>query len=339
MPGMDVDKREREPGAGCLTVAIRIPVRIVVLLVVVPVRMVWDALTVCGRALGRLWDTLALPVGRAVGWLVAGLVRYGLVVPCAWLYRWVLAPAGRGVARLAGMLAAGVAWVVTTLFVTPLLWLFRTVLRPLGRGVGLVLWAVLVWPWTALYRWVMTPVGHGLVWLCAHTLVPLGRGLWAAARWLGNVLIATPAVFVHRWVLRPVGREIRDAVVMAWRVAGHVSRAVGRALKWLARHLVGRPVTWFYRSVCTPVGHALRDHLWRPVRNAAVEAGRATRAAFASAAETVRRARLDAWRALAGGARDGRPGEPAGAAARSLGSTTTAPGVAPAPEISLRKRG
>ncbi|MEV3991218.1 hypothetical protein AB0J57_20150 [Streptomyces sp. NPDC049837] len=352
---MNVERREPE---GCLTAAIRIPVRIAVLLVVVPVRMVWDALTVCcraldrvllrplGRALGWLWDTLAVPVGRAVAWLVAGLVRYGLVVPCAWLYRWVLAPAGRGTAWLAGMLAAGVAWVVTTLLVTPLLWLFRTVLRPLGRGVGLVLWAVLVWPWTALYRWVMTPVGHGLVWLYAHALVPLGRGLRAAARWLGNVLIVVPAVFVYRWVLTPVGRllvvvgrEIRDAVVVAWRVAGYVSRAVGRALKWLAWHLAGRPMTWFYRSVCTPVGHALRDHLWRPVRNAAVEAGRAARAALASAAETVRRARRDAWRALAGGARDGRPGEPAGAPARSLGSTTTAPGVAPAPEISLRKRG
>lgn len=33
---------------GCLAVAIRIPVRIVVLVLVVPVRMVWDALVVGG---------------------------------------------------------------------------------------------------------------------------------------------------------------------------------------------------------------------------------------------------------------------------------------------------
>ncbi|RST16721.1 hypothetical protein E2C00_06830 [Streptomyces sp. WAC05374] len=354
---MDVDKRGREP-EGCLTAAIRIPVRIVVLIVVVPVRVVWDALTACGRALDRvllrplgralrrLWDSVLTPVGRALAWLVTGLVTHGVVAPCAWLYRWVLAPAGRGVARLAAGFAAGTAWLVTTLVVRPLAWLHRTVLRPLGRGVGLVLWAVLVWPWIALYRWVMTPAGHGLVWLYTHALLPLGRGLWAAGAWLGRVLIVAPALFVHRWVLTPLGRalvvagrEVRDAFVVAWRVAGYVSRAVWRAVAWLVRQLAVRPLTWFYRSVCTPVGHAVRDHLWRPVRRAAAEAGRAAGAALASARETVRRARRDAWRALVGGDRAGRPGEPAGAPARSLGSTTTAPGVAPAPEISLRKRG
>ncbi|MET9804544.1 hypothetical protein [Streptomyces sp. NPDC006368] len=369
---MDVEKRQQraapaphEGGEGCLTTVIRIPVRIVVLLLVVPVRMIRDVLVLCGsvlrrlvlrpldRALGRVWDTVLAPVGRAVAWCAERLVRYAVVAPCSWLYRWVLAPVGRGTARLAGGvatvigtvirgIAAALVWTVSTLVVTPALRLYRVVLAPLGRGVGWTLWALLVRPWTALFRWVMTPLGHGLVWLFAHTLVPFGRGLVL----LGKVLIVVPAVFVYRWILTPVGRglaaagrEIVAAFAVAWRVAGYLSRAVGRALKWLARNLVGRPASWFHRNVCTPVGHAVRDHLWRPVREAAVEAGRSARAALGSVRETVRKARRDAWRALVGGARMDRPLEPVAAPARTLGSTTTAPGAAPAPEISPRKRG
>ncbi|MER7106127.1 hypothetical protein [Streptomyces sp. NPDC000229] len=337
---MDVDKREREP-EGCLTAAIRIPVRIVVLLVVVPVRMVWDVLAVCGRTLDRmvlrplgrvlyvlfvtplirLYEHVLAPLGRALAWLIGALVTYGIVKPAGWLYRWVLTPLGHAL-----------VWLVETLVVAPARWLYRYLLTPLGHGAAWLARALFVWPWVALWRYVVVPVvRYGivvpLVWLCRWVLVP-------------------PALWLYRWVLTPVGRalvvagrEVRDAIVVAWRVAGYVSRTVGRALKWLGRNLVGRPVAWCYRNVCTPVGHALREHLWRPVRTAAVEAGRATRAALASAAETVRRARRDAWRALVGGPAVGRAGEPAGVPARSLGSTKTAPGVAPAPEISPRQRG
>ncbi|MEU7277237.1 hypothetical protein AB0A69_00345 [Streptomyces sp. NPDC045431] len=351
---MDMEKRGPEAyegGEGCLTTVIRIPVRIVVLLVVVPVRMVWDVLAVCGRllervllrpldrALGWVWDTLLAPVGRAVARLVRGLVHYGLVVPAVFVYRWVLAPVARGVAWLGSGLAGAVVWAVTTLIVTPLAWLFRTVLRPLGRGAGLVLWAVFVWPWTALYRWVLTP-------LYVHVLTPLGHGALWLAKAVVRALVVVPAVFLYRWVLRPVGRglvavgrEIVAAAEVAWRVAGYVSRAVGRVLKWLAWNLLGRPAAWFYRGVCVPVGHAVRDHVWRPARKAAAEAGRAVKAALVSAGEVVRRARRDAWRALVGGASARQPLEPSPVPARTLGSTTTAPGAAPAPEISLRKRG
>src|SRR3954463_8385146 len=53
---MDLEKPSAQPQQqatpeGCLAVAIRIPVRIVVLVLVVPVRMVWDALVVVGRVL------------------------------------------------------------------------------------------------------------------------------------------------------------------------------------------------------------------------------------------------------------------------------------------------
>ncbi|GAA2477765.1 hypothetical protein [Streptomyces gobitricini] len=335
---MDVEKSE--PG-GCLAAAVRIPVRIVVLLVVLPVRVVWDALTLCGRGLDRvvlrplgrvlyvlfvtppvwLYAYVLVPVGRALAWLARALVTYALVTPAGWLYRWVLGPLGNAL-----------VWLMETLVVAPARWLYRYLLTPLGRGAAWLAKSLFVWPWVALWRYVVVPVvRYGivvpLVWLCRRVLLP-------------------PVVWFHRWVLGPLGRvlvaagrEVRDAVVVAWRVAGYISRALGRALKWLGWNLVGRPVAWCYRSVCTPVGHALRDHLWRPVRAAAAGAGHAARTALASAAGTVRRARRNAWRAPAGGPAAGRAGEPAGVPARSLGSTTTAPGVAPASEISLRKRG
>ncbi|MEU4131034.1 hypothetical protein [Streptomyces wuyuanensis] len=363
---MELEKRGRpaEP-EGCTAVAIRIPVRIVVLAFVVPVRMVWDVLVVCGRALDRVllrplrrafdwvYETLLAPVGRGTAWLagavaagawwlcralfhwpwlalwryvVVPVATYGVAVPLGWLYRTVLTPAGHGLA-----------------------WVYARLLTPLGRGVGLLLWAVLVWPWIALYRWVLTPVGHVLAWLYTNALAPAARGVRTAVVWLARVLLVAPVVLLYRWILAPVGRflavvgrEIADAVGMAWRAAGRLSRAVGRALQWLARNLLGRPAAWFYRNLCTPVGHFARDRVWAPARRAAAEAGRAARGALASARETARRARRDAWRALVGGPRGTRAVEPAPVRARNLGGTQhipTVPGVAPGPEISLHKRG
>ncbi|MDV5145648.1 hypothetical protein R1T08_15865 [Streptomyces sp. SBC-4] len=365
---------------GCLTAAIRIPVRIVVLVLVVPIRLVWDALVLCGgflgrvllRPLGRAYDWfhahVLAPVGRAVArmaeavatatwwlckavlyWPWLGLWRYVVVPlavhliarPVAWLYRAVLSPLGHGLARASA-------------------WVYARLLAPLGRGAGLALWAVLVWPWTALwryvavplasgtYRYVLTPLGHALTWL-GRGVAWLGRGIGAGLVWLGKVLVVLPAVFLYRWVLTPVGRvlaligrEIADALAVAWRVAGYISLAVGRALKWLAWNLVGRPVSWFYRNVCTPVGHVVRDAVWRPAKQAAVEAGRAVRGALASARETVRRARLDAWHALVGGERRPEPVNAIRGQARNLGGAApqqTVPGVVAETEISLLKRG
>ncbi|MCI3221612.1 hypothetical protein [Streptomyces sp. NP-1717] len=386
---MDLDKRpappapERyEPGDGCLTTAIRIPVRIVVLVLVVPVRMVWDLLAAGARALHRsvfrplgrgigvlcswVYETLLAPLGRALGvvlgWVFRALfvwpwvalwryvlvpvVYYGLVVPVVWLYASVLTPIGHGVAHVCS-------------------WVYETLLTPTGHVLGVVLgWvfrALFVWPWVALWRYVLVPVVYyGLVvpvvWLYRYVLTPIGHGTLWSLTWLGRgialtavgirtalvwlvvTLLITPLGWFFRAVLTPVGREIAAAFGVAWRIAGQISRAVGRALKWLARILIGQPVSWFYRSVCTPVGHILRDSVWAPARKAAAETGRAVRGALRSARETVRQARRDAWRALVGAPR---PAEPVAApvdGARTLGSTTTVPGAVPAPEISLRKQ-
>ncbi|MFB8033171.1 hypothetical protein ACFC5Z_09450 [Streptomyces sp. NPDC056004] len=84
---------------GCLTLLIRIPVRIVVLVVVLPVRMAWDALAVAaraayrdpaaplGRALVRLYEPVLVPLGAWLAWHLVG-------APVDWAYRTVCTPLG-----------------------------------------------------------------------------------------------------------------------------------------------------------------------------------------------------------------------------------------------------
>ncbi|MFI9149643.1 hypothetical protein [Streptomyces sp. NPDC053367] len=356
----------RSAPEGCLAVAIRVPVRVVVLVLVVPVRMVWDALVVTWRFLtdtvfrpvgrgllwvGRalfvwpfvaLWRYAVVPVGKALLW--PG--RMLLVVPAVWLYRavltpvghalawairgagagigaalvgvytWVLAPVGRGIAWvLKGLgaagaaLFAGIAWLVRYLVVVPAVWLYRWVLAPVGRGVA----------WCA----------EGLWWLLTAIVTGIGVGLY----WITRVLLVLPALAVWRYLLVPVGRllavvgrEVAAALGHAWRVAGHISLAVGRFLATLLRWIFVEPVRWVYRTVLTPVGHVVRDAVLRPAAEAARSVRRATRQALAAARDTARQARADFRRMLFG-----EPGrapevarrEPAGRETRTLGSSTT----------------
>ncbi|MGA5043226.1 hypothetical protein [Streptomyces arboris] len=393
---MDASKHQTldryEPDTA-LTRLIRIPVRIVVLVLVLPVRMVWDLLAAgwhafdrtllrpLGRGLAWLADTLVLtplawlftnvltPLALAVTWLATALfiwpwiglwryvvvpvAKYGVAVPLVWLYAHLLTPLGHGAAWLLGKAGHGAAWLFTTLVVVPvaalwryvlvpaarygvavpLVWLYGAVLTPVGRGTAWVLDRV--WQGTA---WVFGKVWLGTAWVLGGVwkgLAATGRGVGVAVTWLVMTLLVAPASWLYRRVLAPVGREIAEAAEVAWRIAGYLSRAVGRGIAWLFRHLIGVPVAWAYRTVCTPLGHFVRDGLWAPARRAAAEAGRAARGALATARETVRQARRDAWRALVGGTGGTRSGEPLGVPARTLGSTTTVPSAAQASETSL----
>ncbi|MEV0776900.1 hypothetical protein [Streptomyces sp. NPDC050428] len=378
---MDLDKTPApahepyEPGEGCLTTAIRIPVRIVVLVLVVPVRMVWDLLAAGARALHRsvlrplgrgiglafswLYESLLAPVARVVvkalfvwpwvalwRYVVVPVARYGFVVPVVWLYEKVLTPICQGIGFVCSwlyetlltptghVLGAGLTWLGKALFVWPWVALWRHVLVPVGYY-GFVV--PVVW----LYESILTPIGHGIVWLLtgiAKGIAFAATGVWTALVWLVVTLLVTPLSWLHRTVLARVAREIAAAVGVAWRIAGQISRAVGRALKWLAWILVGQPLSWFYRTVCTPVGHVVRDYMWAPAKKTAVETGRAVRSTLRSAGETVRQARRDAWRALVGAPRPAEPVKAPVDGARTLGSTTTVPGAVPAPVISLRKQ-
>lgn len=343
-------------GEGCLVVAIRLPVRIFVFLVVLPVRLVWDACAVAARWLDR---AVFRPLGRALLW--AG--RAVFVWPLVGLWRYVLVPLGRALAWLGNLVVvvpAGWLWrYVLVPLGHALVWLYARVLTPFGHGVmwvlrgivavcaaiGLGVFAALSWlarylvvvPGAWLYRWVLTPVGHavawcvkGLAWLVGMVVTGIGTGLY----WITRILFVLPLLAVWRWVLVPVGRvlavvarEIGDALGHAWRVAGYLSLAVGRFLRNLFRWVVVEPVRWVYTRVLTPVGHVVRDVALRPAAAAAGAVGRAVRQSLASARVTLRRARADLRRVLVG---EQRPvpvedrGEPIAGDTRTLGSSTTA---------------
>ncbi|MFJ7073266.1 hypothetical protein [Streptomyces sp. NPDC098781] len=362
---MDLEKpparQQRQPAPeGCLVVAVRLPVRIVALVLVVPVRMVWDALVVAGRFLD---DTVLRPLGRALLWLgralfvwpFVGLWRYVvvpvgvglgwlgkvlLVVPAVWLYRYALTPVGHACAWVARGIGAGLAWLHARVL-TPLghyvMWVLRglgAVLGAIGLGVfGAVAWLaryLVVVPALWVYEWILTPVGRALAWLVRTVATGIGVTLY----WITRVLVVLPALGLYRWVLAPagralavVGREIGDALGHAWRVAGRISLVVGRFLANLFRWIFVEPVRWVYRTVLTPVGHAVRDAVLRPLAEAARGVGRATRQALTAARESVRQARADFRRMLFGESREretvaGR--EPRGRETRTLGSSTTA---------------
>ncbi|MFH9404331.1 hypothetical protein ACH4JS_31900 [Streptomyces sp. NPDC017638] len=357
----------RHQGEGCLVVAVRLPVRIVVLVLVVPVRMVWDALVVAGRLLrdtvlrplGRalawtgsalfvrpfvaLWRYLLVPVGRALAWLGRVLV----VVPAVWFHRYVLTPVGHALARLARGAGAGLAWTYARVLVPvgrALAWLLKgagAVLAALGLGVyaavaWLVRYLVLV-PARLLYTWVLAPVGRavawcvrGIGWLLGLLVTAVGLALY----WTARVLFVLPALALWRRVLAPVGRflalvarEVQDALGHAWRIAGRISRAVGRALGTLLWWIFVEPVRWAYRTVLTPVGHAVRDAVLRPVAAGVRAVGRVAREALTTARDTVRQARAEFRRMLFGD--PGQPveadrREPVGRDTRTLGRSTTA---------------
>lgn len=348
---------------GCLAVAIRVPVRIVVLVLVVPVRMVWDALVAGGRFLHRtvlrplaravfvwpwpvLWRYVIVPLAKALGWLGHVL----LVVPLDRLYRYVLTPVGHALARVARGTGATLAWVYARVL-TPVghacAWVVRGVWAAVAAvgasGYTAVAWLaryLLVVPARWLYEWILTPVGHVIAG-CGRGLAWLGRtvgtGIGVVLYWTARVLLVLPAIALWRRVLTPagrvlavVGRELLDALGHAWRVAGHVSLAVGRFLGTLFRWIFVEPVSWVYRTVLTPVGHVVRDVVLRPAAEAARGVGRVTRQVLAVARESARQARADFRRMVFGEPRPPRPPqpvdrrEPTGVATRTLGRSTTA---------------
>ncbi|KOV55853.1 membrane protein [Streptomyces sp. AS58] len=363
---------------GCLAVAIRVPVRIVVLVLVLPVRLAWDGLVVAGRFLN---DTVLRPAGRALLWLgravfarpFVGLWRYVavpvghglgrlghvlLVVPWGLLYRHALTPIGHAIGWAARGIGAGLARFAHGTGAA-LAWVHARVLTPIGHGTAWLLTGVaavlavigtgvyaagarlarhlVVVPAVWLYAWVLAPVGRGIA-RCAKGLVrvlaAIGTGIGAVLYWTARILLVLPAQALWRFVLVPlgrglavVGRETGAALGHAWRVAGHISRTVGRFLATLFRWIFVDPARWTYRTVLTPVGHVVRDTVLRPAAEAARGVGRATRQALASARESVRQARADFRRMILGDPRQPSPvarREPAGADTRTLGSSRTA---------------
>lgn len=261
-----------EPGESILATLIRIPVRIVVLVLVLPARLLWDALTALWHGAGRV---LLRPLGRALLWLADTL----LLTPLTWLYTWVLASLGKAA-----------AWLAVALLVWPWTGLWRYVIVPVARyGVAV--------PAVWLYTHVLTPLGHGLRWIGTALLAPAARALATALARLFTVLVivplgsgwryvlvpvvryglVVPVVWLYTGVLTPLGRGAAWVLTrlwqgtewlldQVWRGLAATGRGVGLAVAWLVVTLVVAPLSWTYRRILVPVGREIGDALavaWR----------------------------------------------------------------------------
>lgn len=169
-------------GPGCLTVP--------ALIIVVPIRLLWELLALIGRAVGRY-------VLRPIGWLVyqvllrplGWLIRVLIVIPLRWVAEAIIAPLGRAI--------------------------YRYLLRPLGRGLAWCL-AILLMPFAYAAHW----IGRALValWRAVRpVLAAIGRGIAYVWRLAGIVLFHI-LVRPVRWVWRTFVRPVLRALAWAWRV-------------------------------------------------------------------------------------------------------------------------
>ncbi|WP_406076870.1 hypothetical protein [Micromonospora sp. NBC_00858] len=195
----------------------------VALVVVLPVRLLWELIAATGRLLYRY---LLGPTGRFLRrWLLAPLawaLHRLLWVPLVWVARtfvwlplvWlghVMAWVARVVLRPPLVLfGRALVWLVEHLVVRPLRWL-GTVLAPAGRLVVAAVvgaWRVAGWLLRLLYR----PLLRGLRWAWSAIVVPVARGVGAAwratvspvARWIRRSVL-DPARLASREVLTALG--------------------------------------------------------------------------------------------------------------------------------------
>jgi hypothetical protein len=247
-------------GYGCLVVAIRLPIRVLAVIVVLPVRLAWDALCALGRAvrtgLDRVYRHVLYPLLRLLAIATAWLIGILVLLPAALLWRYVLRPV---LTALAWTVRELVRW----LLVVPAVALWRHVLTPLGLGTA--------WTVRALWEHVLRPVGR---WL-RRCLVALGGGVGR----LTKALVLLPAAWLWRAVLVPVVRGAADAVafltrwllvvpaVSLWR---YVVVPVGRGTRWLLlgalRVLIVLPAVFVWRWIVVPVAReaaAALGHAWR----------------------------------------------------------------------------
>ncbi|TDC55205.1 hypothetical protein E1281_13630 [Actinomadura sp. KC345] len=292
-----------------------IPAHVIALIVVVPLRLVHDLVVAVARGVRAVWDALMRAPGK-LGRLVGRMLRG------VWdaLYRWLLAPAGRllaaigrGIGALLVLLVVRpLRWVGVVLVLGTLTWLgrgtaslarwvYRVLLTPIGRFLAMA-GRGLAWSLDLLLVRPLRALGRGLAWLAAHGLLrplrALGRGLlWLltfsgqALALLFNVLVAVPAVFVWRYVLRPpllglawsarvlwdgltwLGRgtllvlgALGAVLAAGWRAfASGVAwswNLVGRSLAWLARTLIVAPARMVWRYALSPIAAGLAG-AWR----------------------------------------------------------------------------
>jgi hypothetical protein len=204
--------------AGCLTW----PARVIAIIIVVPLRLLWEAAAAVGRAvyagvlrpLGRLIDYVLV---RPAQWLFTVLV----VIPLRWVWRAILTPVGgRLYAHLLVPVGRALRWVVAGLLLiilTPVVY----ALELIGKGLR------------ALYRWVRPALA-----VIGGVIVDALSYAWGVAtavvRFLGLVLFHT-VVRPVRWVWRTTVRRVLVAT--------------GLAIAWTWRVCVASPTSWARRNL------------------------------------------------------------------------------------------
>ncbi|MET8423169.1 hypothetical protein [Nocardia sp. NPDC004860] len=234
----------------------------IVLVLFVPPRLVWEALTRIPRLIAaafRLFDEhLARPLAilfrdwvfrplrnfvRNHLWhLLIQQLLFGMVLTPigAFLLGYVLRPIQRAIEE----------WLWRRVLKPGIPWIFRTVVRPIAEAIGWTL--AMAWKWlvavpiSALWRRILRPGGH---WLLVTVIEPL-------VTWL----IVWPAQQLWRWVLRPLVYAVIVTAVFGWRVATTVVHIT-----------VVTPCRWFNRTVLQPLFAAVA-RAWHalsgPVRQA-----------------------------------------------------------------------
>jgi hypothetical protein len=287
---------ETPPGPAWLVV----PVRVVALIVLVPLRLVHDLAVQAGRGVRAVWNRLMRAprrLGRLIGRMLHA-VRRGL-------YRWLLAPAG----RLLAAVARGIGALLDLLVVRPARWLAVVVIfgfaRWLGRGAAyLARWIhrtllVPLGAFLALLGRGLAMVGRGLAAMIGRGLAVIGRGLAIIGRglavlgrglaWLGDRVLLRPLLALGRglhWLLRSTGRAF--ALLFAGILTG---------LRLLANALVVIPALFLWRYLLRP---PLRGLLWlgRAVQHGLAWVGRGLLAMLGALGRVV----ASGWRAFAAAA-------------------------------------
>lgn len=213
----------------------------------VPVRLLWEAVKLCGRAVVAMCtcvlERVLEPVARFLRyWLVRPLWLFVKDLVWGWalqhvLWGLVLTPLG---ALLMDLLLRPLrhaieAWLWRRMLRPALVFLWRWVLRPVLGAIAVTgewLWRWCVeWPLRRLWRWVLRP--------CGLLLAAFASYGWRGAAAVVRVLVVVPCVFVYRTVLRRVLRVLGTC----WEFG------------------VVRPIAFVHRRVLAPMNRIAADLL------------------------------------------------------------------------------
>jgi hypothetical protein len=277
---------------------LRWPVWVTAAVVVLPIRLLWEALLVLGRFLERY-------VGRPLLWLWHNVVvlpvvlfwRYLVVLPVVLFWRYaVVLPFGllwealRVLGRfLEQYVARPLVWLWQNAVVVPVVWLWRN---------AVVLPVVMFWRYAVVLPITYLVIGP-LTWLWPRFV--------RALRWLGHWLIEVPWAWFARVIAR-LWRPLERALITLERGIELVLQGLFRWVLLPGWHGAGWILAQVYQWVLRPVGLAVAWG-WRrtvlPLWRMAAAGGRWTRELVLRPASAVVTSVLATIRAQGGNAREG----------------------------------